>query len=215
MFLWSDEAQETVTNYDGECLSLCRSAKACTVYLTQSLPTYHAKMRGKVPADAAKALVGKFMTHVFHANSCPDTNKYAAEMIGRVLTLRGNFSTGDSHSVNVSMSFGHSEGYNSSSSYGASGSSGNGGHSSGSNSSHGSGTSSGTNSGASRGKGYGRSTTRGQSEVMEYAIEPGDFARLLQTGGPANRNIITGIWFQSGRTFKKSGTNRLLQRFRQ
>ena len=41
--LWSDEAQETVTSYDGEFQSLCRGSKCCTVYLTQSLPTYYSK----------------------------------------------------------------------------------------------------------------------------------------------------------------------------
>lgn len=40
VFLWSDEAQETVSSYDAEYQSMCRGSKACTVYLTQSLPTY-------------------------------------------------------------------------------------------------------------------------------------------------------------------------------
>jgi hypothetical protein len=50
---------------------------------------------------------------------------------------------------------------------------------------------------------------------MEYAIEPGDFARCLKTGGPHNDNIVTGVWFQAGRVFKSSGTNFLLGRFQQ
>ncbi len=50
---------------------------------------------------------------------------------------------------------------------------------------------------------------------MEYVIEPGEFARILQTGGRANGNIVTGIWFQGGRVFKASGGNMMLRRFAQ
>jgi hypothetical protein len=51
---------------------------------------------------------------------------------------------------------------------------------------------------------------------MEYAIEPGDFARILKTGGSkANGNRVTGIWFQGGRIFKASGTNFMLEAFKQ
>jgi len=50
---------------------------------------------------------------------------------------------------------------------------------------------------------------------MEYAIEPGDFARILKTGGTRNGNEVTGVWFQAGRVFKASGGNWLLARFRQ
>jgi hypothetical protein len=50
---------------------------------------------------------------------------------------------------------------------------------------------------------------------MEYAVEPGDFARVLQTGGPQNNNIVSAIWFQAGRMFKASRTNWLLARFKQ
>ena len=40
-----------------------------------------------------------------------------------------------------------------------------------------------------------------------------DFARLLKTGGPAYGNEVTGVWFQSGRLFKSTGTNMLLETF--
>ena len=96
VFLWSDEAQETVSPYDGEFLSMCRASKCCVTYLTQSLPTYYAKLGGDNPRDAAHALVGKFMTHIYHSNACPETNEYAARMIGKVTKRRGNYSSGTS-----------------------------------------------------------------------------------------------------------------------
>jgi hypothetical protein len=40
---------------------------------------------------------------------------------------------------------------------------------------------------------------------MEDVIEPGEFARILKTGGRANGNIVTGIWFQGGRNARENG----------
>ena len=211
VFLWSDEAQETVSSYDGEFLSMCRGSKCCTVFLTQSLPTYYAKIGGDNPEAATHGLVGKFMgANVFHANACPETNEYASRMIGKVLTRRANYSAGNSQSVNQGMSKGNSENTGSSSSYGSSGGQG---YSFNSNSGTNSGR--GSNYGDSRGRSSTDNVSRGYSESMEYAIEPGDFARRLKTGGAANANIVTGVWFQSGRVFSASGHNMMIPRFKQ
>ena len=83
------------------------------------------------------------------------------------------------------------------------------------NSGSGSNSSSGNNWGSNRGQGLSRNESRGYSESMEFAIEPGDFARILRTGGKDNGNQVTAVWFQSGRTFKCTGTNVMLQRFQQ
>jgi hypothetical protein len=34
-------------------------------------------MGGDNPRDAAHSLVGKFMTHIYHSNACPETNDFA------------------------------------------------------------------------------------------------------------------------------------------
>ena len=218
LFLWSDEAQETVNPYDGEFISLSRASKCCPVYLTQSLPTYYAKMGGDNPRDAAHALVGKFMTHIYHSNACPETNEFASRMIGKIVTHRGNYNCGSSQSINFGMSSGESENNGSSSnsgwsSSGSSALSGSRGHSS----NFGGGNSRGTgnNWGSNRGRGTSQNESQGYSESLEFAIEPGDFARTLKTGGPQNGNEVTGVWFQGGRVFKASGTNFLVARFRQ
>lgn len=217
VFLWSDEAQETVSSYDGEFLSMCRGSKCCVTYLTQSLPTYYAKMGGDNPRDAAHALVGKFMTHIYHSNACPETNEYAARMIGKVTTRRGNYSSGTSETMNVGMTSGLSENRGSSSNSGhSSGStSGQGGHNRNFNSGYGRNRGAGSNWGENRGKGTSENVSRGYSEAMEYAIEPGDFARILKTGGKPNDNRVSGIWFQGGRIFKASGRNFMLEEFQQ
>jgi len=217
VFLWSDEAQETVSSYDGEFLSMCRGSKCCVTYLTQTLPTYYAKIGSDNPRDAAHSLVGKFGTHVYHANSCPETNDYAARTIGKVMKRHGNYSSGASKSVNYGMSSGNSETVGSSSNSGSSSSysSGQGGGSSGSNWGSGSNQSAGSNWGENRGQGTSQNVSRGYSESMEFAIEPGDFARILKTGGKQNGKRVTGVWFQSGRVFKATGTNMMLETFAQ
>jgi len=210
VFLWSDEAQETVNSYDGEFLSMCRGSKCCVTYLTQSLPTYYAKMGGDNPRDTAHALVGKFNTHIYHSNACQETNDFAARTLGRVLTRRGNYSTGNSESVNVGMSAGSNENTGSSSSHGYSSGQGHGGL----NSNSGSSSGSGSNWGSSQGRGTSRNVSQGYNEAMEYAIEPGAFGRILKNGGRQNRNQVTGIWYQGGRIFS-SGSNFTLEAFRQ
>jgi hypothetical protein len=210
LFLWSDEAQETVAPYDGEFLGLARDSKCCTVYLTQSLPTYFAKIGGDNPRDAALALAGKFGSHVFGANACPETNEFASRILGKVLTRRKNFSAGHSQSFNEGMSAGDSENTGHSSSYGSSSGKG---YSFSQNS--GSTTGKGNSWGSNRGRGSSENVTEGCTESMEYAIEPGEFARCLKTGGPENGNRVTSFWFQAGRTFKASGKNFLLTEFEQ
>lgn len=209
IFLWCDEAQETVSSYDSEFLSICRSSKCAVVYLSQTLPGYIAKIGGESPRDAAYSLVGKFANHVFLSNSCPETNDFASRMIGKVVTRRGNFSSGMSRSVNTGMSAGSSQNWGSSWNHGSTYGKGGGGITSGSGSSSGTGS----NWGENRGRGSSENESRGFSEAMEFAVEPGDFARNFKTGGPANGNEVTGIWFQSGRRFEASGTNWLVARF--
>ena len=50
---------------------------------------------------------------------------------------------------------------------------------------------------------------------MEYAIEPGDFARNLKTGGPEYGNRVSSVWFQASRKFKATGKNFVVTEFEQ
>jgi hypothetical protein len=111
------------------------------------------------------------------------------------------------------MNAGESENSGFSSNFGASSSSGfgQGSHNSSAGSSRGDGTSWGENPG----RGQSHNVSEGYSENMEFAIEPGDFARRLKTGGRQNGNEVTGVWFQGGRIFRNTGTNHFVARFRQ
>jgi NAD(P)-dependent dehydrogenase (short-subunit alcohol dehydrogenase family) len=88
-FLYADEAQYFVSHYDDTFLSTCRGSKCAVVFMTQSLPTYFAQL-GKDKSDAVDGFVGKFGNKVFHLNSCPRTNKYASDLIGKGLKLHKN-----------------------------------------------------------------------------------------------------------------------------
>jgi uncharacterized membrane protein YgcG len=207
VFLWADESQYFVNSYDSDFLSTCRGSRACTVFLTQTLPTYYAKM-GAAETHAADALVGKFNTQIFHQNACPKTNEFASNLIGRGLQRRATYNEGEGTSRNLGMNAGQSTNRGSSSSAGGGGGS--------SSWSSGSNQGSGQNWGDNRGRGVNESFSQGYSEVMDYLIEPVVFGRDLKSGGPANGNQVTAIWYKAGGNFKDThGGNVLFPTFRQ
>lgn len=212
VFLWADEAQYFVNSFDTDFQSTCRSSKACTVYLTQSLPTYYAKMGSDQAKHRADMLLANFVTKVFHNNADPETNRWASETIGRSLQRRNTFSEAEN--------YGHSEGMNSGEGSNWGSNSGGGGSvdsqgnvSSSWNSGNNRGGS--DNWGRNRGRNSGETVTGGYSETMDYTVEPAAFARSLRTGGPANGGLVTGLWFQAGKVFRDSGRNYLHVSFRQ
>ena len=83
VFLYADEAQFFMNGTDADLLSTSRSSKTCIVYLTQDLPTYYARI-GANARDKAEAILSKFGTRIFHANTSRETNTYASETIGKV-----------------------------------------------------------------------------------------------------------------------------------
>jgi len=210
VFLWADESQYFVNSFDTDFQSTCRGSRACTVYLTQSLPTYYAKIGGEQAKHKADMLLANFVTKIFHNNADPETNRWAADTIGRVIQRRANYSEGST----TGRSYGMNEGENTS--YGASSNVGwsrdaHGGYST--SSSHGSNSGGGESTGRNRGLNRGQSVSGGYSETMDYEIEPGAFSRVLRTGGPANGNNVTAVWFQAGKSFQDSHRNYLFTRF--
>jgi hypothetical protein len=100
VFLWADEAQYFVSNSDLHYQATARSKRACTVYLSQNLPTLY----DRVGHDKANSLLGNLQNKIFHAQGDHVTNTYAADTIARTVTNRS--------STNISASgtsFGTSE----------------------------------------------------------------------------------------------------------
>lgn len=89
VFLWVDEAQNFVTEYDMQFQATARSSRACTVYLTQNLPNYYAEMGGGTQSKyRVDSLIGNLQTKIWHTNSDPMTNEHASETIGRSWQVR-------------------------------------------------------------------------------------------------------------------------------
>lgn len=203
VFLWADEAQYFVNAFDATYQSTCRSAGGCTVYLTQSLPGYYAAFGGEMGKARADQFLGHFLTKIFHANGDPETNDWAARMIGRDLVRRRTYSEGESTSSNKGLSSGRGQsGGKSTTNTGA-------------------GFSWGTNTGENRtqgtnhGSGRSESVSEGFSETMDYEVEPATFARAMRKGGRQNAGMVDAILFQTGSQFRDGGKNYLRITFRQ
>ena len=83
VFLWADEAQNFIHAHDIDYQATARSSRICTVYLTQNLPNYYAKMGGKEGEYRVKSFLGTMGTKIFHANADVETNNYASALFGQ------------------------------------------------------------------------------------------------------------------------------------
>jgi len=116
VFLFADEAQFFLNSGDDDLLSTAREARLCVVYLTQDLPTYYARL-GRDAEHRADAILSKFGTRIFHANTSRQTNEAAAEIIGRehqeeivLTTSDGNERRGGGHRHDEAGSYDGSKG---------------------------------------------------------------------------------------------------------
>ena len=78
VFLWADEAQNFVTQFDAEYQAVARSAGGCTVYLTQNRESYRRVLKNN---DAVDSLLGNLQAKFFCQNS-GDTNEWASKLLG-------------------------------------------------------------------------------------------------------------------------------------
>lgn len=82
VFLWADEAQNFLHEYDAEYQATARSSKIATVYITQNLPNLFANMGGEKGRYKVLSFLATLNTKFFHCNSCSETNSYASKLIG-------------------------------------------------------------------------------------------------------------------------------------
>ncbi|SMF97902.1 TraM recognition site of TraD and TraG [Methylomagnum ishizawai] len=78
VFLWADEAQNFITEFDAEYQAVARSAGGCTVYLTQNRESYRRVLGNN---DAVDSLLGNLQAKFFCQNS-GETNEWAAKLLG-------------------------------------------------------------------------------------------------------------------------------------
>ena len=80
--IWCDEAHQFVTNYDSSFIAQCRSHKGCLCYLTQSVSSFYANMKGEAGKHQSDALLANFSHVIVHASD-PVTAKWASSKLGR------------------------------------------------------------------------------------------------------------------------------------
>ena len=78
VFLWADEAQNFVSEFDAEYQAVARSAGGCTVYLTQNRESYRRVLGNDHAVDS---FLGNLQCKVFCQNS-GETNEWAARLLG-------------------------------------------------------------------------------------------------------------------------------------
>ncbi|UKI34434.1 MAG: TraG/TraD/VirD4 family protein [Lentisphaeria bacterium] len=78
-FLWGDECQYFTLDYDQIFQTTARSSRTLTVYATQNLDNLY-NGYGK---EQANSLLGNLGTKIFCQNGDYNTNKWAADSIGR------------------------------------------------------------------------------------------------------------------------------------
>lgn len=85
VFLWVDESQYFINEYDTIFQTTARSSRACTVFLTQNISNYYAQMGGNGAHSKVDSLLGNLSTKIFHCNNDAVTNEWASKVIGQNL----------------------------------------------------------------------------------------------------------------------------------
>jgi hypothetical protein len=92
--LFADEFQYFITNRDNAFQQTCRSSRIAVVYLTQSVTNLAVELGETQPGAKTKSFLGNLMLKVFHSQSDPETNLYAADLIGREYRYIDSYNAG-------------------------------------------------------------------------------------------------------------------------
>ena len=103
IFLWVDESQLFLSDYDQIFQTTARSSRACTVFLSQNLSNYYVSIGGANPRPKADSLLGNLSTKIYHANNDAVTNEWAARTIGKAFMNITGVSVGDSQSASLNQ----------------------------------------------------------------------------------------------------------------
>jgi hypothetical protein len=110
VFIYADEAQNFISDFDAEYQAVARSAGGCTVYMTQNRESY---LRVLGNPNAVDALLGNLQNKFFCQNA-GETNEWAAKLLGeRWLDIASvNFGNGgDAGHTNSGASIGQQRRY--------------------------------------------------------------------------------------------------------
>jgi type IV secretory pathway TraG/TraD family ATPase VirD4 len=83
--IWCDEAQQVINSQDAHYLAQCRSHLGCEVFLTQSLHSLFAALKGDTGKQQALSVLANFTTKIFHSLGSQQDAEYASGLIGKSL----------------------------------------------------------------------------------------------------------------------------------
>lgn len=104
VFLWADEAQHFLHEFDAIFQATARSSRIATVYISQNLPNYYANMGGAKEEYRVKSFLGTLGTKIFHSNADSMTNQYSSDLIGDGMFEELSRSTNIGENVSASRS---------------------------------------------------------------------------------------------------------------
>ena len=93
VFIFSDESHFFLTENDPDFQSTARSARCCTVYLTQNLGSYYATNPGAAGQQRVLSLLANLKTRILHQSSHTDTRNWLSESVGKHRVERRTEST--------------------------------------------------------------------------------------------------------------------------
>ncbi|OOQ57398.1 type IV secretory system conjugative DNA transfer family protein [Mucilaginibacter pedocola] len=114
VFLWSDEAQNTVHEHDSDFLATARSSRVATVFISQNLPNYYAAMGGEKGKYRVASMLANLSCKIFHSCTCIETNKWASDLVGEdympdpsmnISISQNNFTSGQNLSLKLQKVF--------------------------------------------------------------------------------------------------------------
>ncbi|MEL6822323.1 MAG: type IV secretory system conjugative DNA transfer family protein [Calditrichota bacterium] len=108
VFLWADEFQNFFSKHDYQFQATARSARVASVYITQNISNLLAVI-GSSGQPIVDALSGSLVTKIFHANTDVPTQRWAADLIGKSIQHRRNFSAGAASRAGMRSNTGASE----------------------------------------------------------------------------------------------------------
>ncbi|PHN04383.1 type IV secretory system conjugative DNA transfer family protein [Flavilitoribacter nigricans] len=104
VFLWVDESQLFLSDYDQIFQTTARSSRACTVFLSQNISNYYSAIGGKDPRPKIDSLLGNLGTKIFHANNDAVTNEWAARTIGNAFKNVRSINVGKNENTSAGIS---------------------------------------------------------------------------------------------------------------
>jgi hypothetical protein len=103
VFLWVDESQLFLSDYDQIFQTTARSSRACTVFISQNISNYYTAIGGRNPRPKIDSLLGNLGTKIFHANNDAVTNEWASKTIGKAFINVSSVNVGKGHSTGISQ----------------------------------------------------------------------------------------------------------------